>query len=1034
MLPAIVRIALRYRLVVVLVVAGLAAIQIARLPGARYDVFPEFTAPTVLIESATPGFSAVQTEQLVTDRLERRLTGLPGLARMRSTSEAGLSVVHLVFHGGTDPYADRQRVAGRLAELGAILPAGVVPRLAPMQSSTGTALEIGLYPRAGMSLERLTAIAETELRPALLAVPGVAKIVIFGARPPQFDIALRPGRLLATGFTAADVARAAHAASAVIGAGFIDTGAQRLVLAPEGQARDAAALAQSWLGTRGGLPVSIGDVARVRVGAPPGFGAALIHDRPGLLLLVSSLYGANTLKVADQAGRVVARLTPGLLAQGVGVDPRAFTPAAFIRIALLDLGHVLLIGAGLILLVLLAALRDWRAALISFIAIPVSLLAAVGVITGLGVTLNTMALAGLAIALGELVDDAVVDVENITRRLRENRARAAPEPTLPVILRASLEVRSAIVFASAAVIAAFTPVIMLGGVAGRLFAPLGIAYIAAIAASLAVALVVTPALAALLLGRGGGRARTPPIVLLQPAYQRLLAGLERAGGMAAALALVAVLAAAASVPLLQARFLPRFRENDVIVHYLAAPGMSVDAMLAIGRQVVGTIDRLPEVANAVMHIGRASMSNGHAGVNKAEIDITLSRRGNRHAARSARRILDAVRGIEGLSWWSRTFLSERIDESVSGDTAPVTVTVAVFGPDLARIDAAARRIAAVARRLPGVSAAAPVASAAEPTLAITLDRAAMLRFGVSARAALDALRLAYAGQIVGHVYLGTLVQPVVVTLPRALRRAPDGVGDLPVAAAGGRVVTLGMIAAIRQTRSPAQILHEEGRRVQVVAVQTRHGGAAAAIAALRRRLGRMRLGAGVYVEYGGTAVAGGAARRALIADAGIALAVILALIALALRDARAVALVVGILPVAFAGGVATVWIFLAGHLGLGAMVGLATLFGLTLRNGLLLLIHMRRLATEEGLAWSAATARMAAADRLPAIVITAIVTALGLLPLAIASGSPGDAIEGPMAIVILGGLLTATLLSLFVLPVLAPRLARFRPRRDDGLG
>ncbi|HQT74683.1 MAG TPA: efflux RND transporter permease subunit [Acidiphilium sp.] len=1032
MLPAIVRIALRYRLVVVLVVAGLAAIQIARLPGARYDVFPEFTAPTVLIESATPGFSALQTEQLVTDRLERRLTGLPGLARMRSTSEAGLSVVHLVFHGGTDPYADRQRVAGRLAELGGTLPAGIVPRLAPMQSSTGTALEIGLYPRAGMSLERLTAIAETELRPALLAVPGVATIVIFGARPPQFDVALRPGRLLATGFTAADVARAAHAASAVIGAGFIDTGAQRLVLAPEGQARDAAALAESWLGTRGGLPVSIGDVARVRVGAPPRFGAALIHDRPGLLLLVSSLYGANTLKVANEAGQVVARLTPGLVAQGVGVDPRAFTPAAFIRIALLDLGHVLLIGAGLILLVLLAALRDWRAALISFIAIPVSLLAAVGVITALGITLNTMALAGLAIALGELVDDAVVDVENITRRLRENRARTAPEPRLRLILRASLEVRSAIVFASAAVIAAFTPVIMLGGVAGRLFAPLGIAYIAAIAASLAVALVVTPALAALLLGGSDGRAvRTPPIVLLQPAYRRALAGLERAGGLAAALALAAVIAAAASVPLLQARFLPRFRENDVIVHYLAAPGMSVDAMLAIGRQVVGTIDRLPEVANAVMHIGRASMSNGHAGVNKAEIDITLSRRGNRHAARSAGRILDAVRGIDGLSWWSRTFLSERIEESVSGDTAPVTV--AVFGPDLARIDAAARRIATLARKLPGVIAAAPAASAAEPTLAVTLDRAAMLHFGVSARAALEALRLAYAGQIAGHVYRGTLVQPVVVTLPRALRRQPASVGNLPVAAAGGTLVPLRLIATIRQTRSPAQILHQEGRRVQVVAVQTRHGSAAAVIAALRRDLAQVKLGAGVYVDYGGTAVAGGAARRALIADAGIALAVILALIALALRDARAVALVVGILPVAFAGGVATVWIFLRGHLGLGAMVGLATLFGLTLRNGLLLLIHMRRLATEEGLPWSAATARLAAADRLPAIVITAIVTALGLLPLAIASGSPGDAIEGPMAIVILGGLLTATLLSLFVLPVLAPRLARFRPPAEDGL-
>ena len=1033
LLSAIVRAALRYRLVVVLLVGGLAAIQIARLPGARYDVFPEFTAPTVVIETATPGFSALQTEQLVTDRLERRLTGLPGLARMRSTSEAGLSVVHLVFHGGTDPFGDRQRVAGRLAELGGALPAGIVPRLAPMQSSTGTALEIGLYPTGHMSLERLTAIAETEVRPALLAVPGVANIVMFGARPPQFDVAVRPRRLLATGFTLAAVARAAHAASAVLGAGFIDSGAQRLVLAPEGQARNAAALAASWLGARDGVPVSLGDVAHVRIATPPRFGAALIHDRQGLLLLVSSLYGANTLKVANQAAHVIARLTPGLRAEGVGVDPRAFTPAAFIRVALLDLGHVLLIGAALILLVLLVALRDWRAALISFVAIPVSLLAAVGVITALGITLNTMALAGLAIALGELVDDAVVDVENITRRLRENRAAAAPAPRLLVILRASLEVRSAIVFASAAVVVAFTPVIALGGVAGRLFAPLGIAYIAAIAASLMVALVVTPALAALLLGRGDdGRAHTPPIVLLQPAYRRALAGLERWGRLAAVLAVAVAAVAAVSAPLLQARFLPRFRENDVIVHYLAAPGMSIDAMLAIGRRVVGTIDRLPEVASAVMHIGRASMSNGHAGVNKAEIDITLSRTGNRHAARSTQRILAAVDGIQGLTWWSHTFLSERIDESLAGVTAPVTVSV--YGPNLARIDVAAQRIAAAARHLPGVRAASLAATQAEPTLSVTLDRAAMLRYGVTARAALAALRIAYAGTVVGHVYRGTLVEPVVVTLPKALRREPASVGDLPVAASGGMVVPLRRIAQIGQTRGPAQILHDDGRRVQVVTVQTAHGRSAAVVAALRRRIAGLGLGAGIYVQYGGTAIAGGAARRSLVVHAGMALGVILALIALALRDARAVALIVGILPVAFAGGVAAVWIFLAGHLGLGAMVGLATLFGLTLRNGLLLLIHMRRLVLEHGMDWSAATARAAAADRLPAIVITASVTALGLLPLAIAAGSPGDAIEGPMAIVILGGLLTATLLSLFVLPVLAPRLARFRPPADDGLG
>lgn len=1033
MLSSIVRTALRYRLVVVLLVTGLAAIQLSRLPTARYDVFPEFTAPTVVLETAAPGFSALQTEQVITDRLERNLTGLPGLAKMRSSSESGLSVIHLVFHGGTNPYQDRQRVAGRLSELGGVLPAGSWPRLAPMQSSTGTALEIGLYAKHDMSLEQLTAIAETELRPALQAVPGVANVVIFGARPPQLDVAVQPRSLIATGFTMQDVARAARRGSAVLGAGFIDNGNQRLVLAPHGQARTASALAKTWLGIRDGAPISLGDVASVRLSAPPRYGAALIHGHPGLLMIVSSLYGANTLAVADQASRTIARLTPGLEAQGIEVDPKAFTPATFIHVALADLGHVLLIGAVLIMLVLLVALRDWRASVISFVAIPVSLLAATAVITALGITLNTMALAGLAIALGELVDDAVVDVENITRRLRENRMAGSPEPPLRVIYRASLEVRSAIIFASAAVAIAFTPVLALGGVAGRLFAPLGIAYIAAIGASLLVALVLTPALAALLLVRPAqAPAHTPPIALLRPAYQRILDKLEHQGRIIIALAVALILLASISLPLLQTRFLPRFRENDVIVHYLASPGTSIDAMLAIGRVAIHTLEKLPSVGDVVMHIGRASMGNGHAGVNKAEIDITLSTAGNHHVEQSTHQILASVDHIDGLSWWSRTFLSERVDESLSGVTAPVTISV--FGPTLDTIDSAAARIVAAARGVPGVRAASVAAVQKVPAIAIDLNRAAMLRYGISPRTALEVVKTAYTGTTVGHLYRGTLAEPIVVTLPVAIRHQPASIGELPVSASGGMVVPLHRIAEIRQAHVPAQILHNDGRRAQIVTVQVAHGHAASVVRSLRRRIASLRLGGtGVYVQYGGTAVAGDAARRVLAVHAIMALAGILSVIALALREARAVVLIVTILPVAFAGGIAATWTFLGGHLELGAMVGLATLFGLTLRNGLLLLVHMRRLLEGSGKPWSIEIARQAAVDRLPAIVITACVTALGLLPLALATGSPGDAIEGPMAIIILGGLLTATILTLLVLPILAPRFIRFAGPKANGL-
>ncbi|MDD2875986.1 MAG: efflux RND transporter permease subunit [Acidiphilium sp.] len=1029
MLGSIVRAALRYRVVVVLAIAGFALIEAAELPSAHYGVFPQFTPPSVQVQTAAPGLDPRAVELAVTDRIEQGLGGLAGVAALRSQSESGVSVVDVVFHGGTDVYRDRAHVAGRLASIAASLPPGVVPVIVPMQSATGTAVDVGLD-APGLTLMQLTAITETLVRPALRAVPGVANAVMFGAEPPQLEIEANPAALLASGFGLNAVAQAAHDASAMLGAGFLDTGNQQILLATHGQVQGARSLADSLLGMRDGIPITLGDVATIREAPPPRFGAALVNGRPGILLVVSSLYGANTLTVADGVEQTLARITPALHSEGVDVVPDALAPGNFTREALADLGHVLLIGAALILAVLVLALRDWRIALISFLSIPVSLLVAVAALRAFGVTLSIMALAGLAIALGEVVDDAVVDIENISRRLRENAIRAVPAPALGVILAASLEVRRAIIFATASVTLMFLPILGLGGVAGRIFAPLGYAYIAAIVASLLVALTLTPALAALLLRRGGGHENASSVIdHAKRFYGHALAASARGSRVLAVLAIVAVIVAGWSLVFVRTSFLPNFEEQDVIAHFLSAPGTSIDTMLAIASRAVARLKTDPDIQTVVVHIGRASLSNGHAGVNKAEIDITLSRRGNADPSASAKRIMARIDDVPGLRWWDNTFLTERIHESLSGFAAPLTISV--FGPKLAALSKDAGAIAALVRQIPGVETASVAASPDMPVISITPERAAMATYGLTARAVLGAVRTGYAGDVVGRVYRGLLVEPIVVTLPRGFRRDPASLASLPVQAASGRIVPLGLVARIERSVAPALILHSFGRRVQVVTVQTAPGHGNAVLATVKRRIARLHLERGdYYVTYGGSAVAGAAAQRSLLTHAGMAFAAILALLSIALGNGRAVVLLALGLPLALAGGIAASWLCLDGMLNLGAMVGLVTLFGLSLRNGLLLLIHYRRLVLEEGLPWGWETARRGAMDRLPAILITAIVTALGLLPLALAAGSPGDEIEGPMAIVILGGLVTATALTLLVLPRLSAAFIRWQPEDE----
>ncbi|MBU6358271.1 MAG: efflux RND transporter permease subunit [Rhodospirillales bacterium] len=1021
MLQAIVRTCLRHRIPVAIGVAVFVIFAALRLPSAQYGVFPEFIPPTVTIQTQAPGLDPQQVEALVTDRLELALGGLPGLAKTQSQSQAGVSVIKVVFHGGTDIYRDRELVTGAVASVGASMPSGVTPVITPLQSSTGTVMFLGLRSNR-LSLMKLTALVQTTIRPALLAVPGVAQVVAFGSTPEQLMIEAKPNRLIASQLGLNSVASGAGYASTALGAGWINTGNQQLVLEPHGQTVNTADLAASVISYKKSIPLTLGDIARIRRGSPPRFGAALVDGKPGIDLVIGTLYGANTLTVTKGLHEALARLAPTLRDQGVKVV-YALQVASFIHTALHQVALDLAIGAVLILVVLFLSLGNWRVALISFLSIPVSLLAATEILRAFGITLNVMALAGLAIALGAVVDDAVVDVENIFRRLRENRGRKTPEPALAVILHASVEVRSSIIYATVSVAIIFIPILLLGGVAGRLFAPLGIAYIAAILSSLAVALTLTPALAALLLARAGVSEREPaPIRVARGFYGRVLGQVNRRFKLFMTVVVLLFLGMIATIPALGVSFLPEFNTRQVIMHYQTAPGTSIDSMLAIGKQVAARLARDKSVEAAIMHIGRANLSNGHPGTNKAEIEMTLSRKAG-NAATASKRLLTVVHGAPGTRFWINSFLAERIHEGLSGFTAPLIVTV--YGPHMNALGIDAEKIAKILRGIKGGGVITLEAPPNTPTIAIRARRAAMRQYGVTAHALLQTIAAAYTGERVGQVYRGVRIVPIVLTLPAQWRHDPGSLADLPIATTSGSIVPLSAVARISETTAPQLILHDGGRRVQVISVAVAAGHAAAYLAAAKHALAGFHFQQGDYVTFGGTAVSGSTARTRLLGYGGIALIVILCLLGIALERGRAVTLLALGLPFALIGGIAAYWLTGIGTVSLGVMVGFVTLFGIALRNGLLLMMHYGRLVHDHGQSWNAETVRQGAMDRLPAILLTATVTALGLLPLALSTGSTGDEIEGPMAIVILGGLISATVLTLLLLPSLAARFVRF---------
>ncbi|MHB9020889.1 MAG: efflux RND transporter permease subunit [Halothiobacillus sp.] len=1034
MLTPIVRFAIRFRGVVIALAMLLAGYGLFALSHARLDVFPEFAPPQVQVQTEAPGLSPAQVEVLVTQPLENRLAGLTGIKTLRSKSFQGLSMITLTFTVDTDIYRARQVVAEQMGGTAGTLPQGVkAPALLPLASSTSVVLSVGLTSKS-RSLMELRTLADWSVKPQLLSVAGVAGISVFGGEVKQLQIQIAPDKLVRYGLSIQDVVNAAKRATAVRGAGLIENNNQRIVLETTGQPISAAELGAVVLRNQGGATLRLADVAQVTVAPAPAVGAASIEGQPGVMLVVEEQYGANTLAVTRALEQRLAQLKPALAAEGVTLYPDLFRPANFIETAISHLRTALLIGAALVLVVLFLFMFNVRAAVISATAIPLSLLTAVIVLNHFGIGLNTMTLGGLAIAIGEVVDDAIIDVENIFRRLRENRLLPDPLGSAQVVLNASLEVRGAVIYATFIVVLVFVPVLTLSGVAGRLFGPLALAYIAAILASLAVALTLTPALAYALLARRASEAKEPPLgKWLKARYTRLLAGIDQRAGAAILVVVLLCGAAFAVLPFMQGSFLPTLREGHFIVHMKMAPGTSLAQSLALGQRVSGALSRIPGIRSVAQRAGRATQVSDPAGAFSSEFEVDLTPLSGAGQQRVLNAIRSAVVPFVGASFSVNTFLTERIHETISGYTAPVVVNV--YGNDLDVLDRKAEEIAAAIRGVAGAGAVQVQAPAGSPQLVIRLRDSALSRLGIAPVDALSAVETAYAGTLVGEVYEGNRVFDVAVVLAPRLRQSPAQVGELPLKTPDGRMVLLKDVADITQTDGRYLILHDDAQRLQVVTAQVKGRALSSFVNAVKKRIAaQVTLPRGTYLVFAGDTQEQARAQQDLLLHSALAAAGVALLLYMALGGVRSTILVFANLPFALAGGVVMVLVT-GGVLSIGSLVGFVTLFGITLRNAIMLISHYRHLVEVEGVPWGKDAAIRGAAERLSPILMTALVTALGLLPLALTSGAPGNEIEGPMAAVILGGLITSTLLNLLILPTLALRYGRFgrRAQREDDL-
>ena len=1029
MMRWIVESSLRFRFVFVAIGAVLVYLGFLRLQELPIDVFPEFAPTKVEIQTICLGLSPAEVESLVTVPLENALSGIPGIGQLRSKSVSDLSSVVMIFKPGVDELKARQLVTERVAIATASLPTWAAPpHMMPPLSSTSRVMKIGVTSK-DKSVMDLSMLAYWTIRARLLGVPGVANVAIWGEQLKMLQVVVDPEKLAKLGVTldnvqeevsdALDVGLLRYSGGAHIGTGgFIDTPNQRMEVLHTSSGQTPETLAQVPIKTRDGRLLKLGDVATLMY-APPGMiGDAVINDGPGLMLIVEKFPWGNTLEVTHGVEAALNAMKPGL--PGVELDTKIFRPATFIEESINNLSHALLLGCLLVIVILVAFLYDVRAALIAVVAIPLSLLAGGLVLFLAGASINTMVLAGFVIALGGVVDDAIIGIENIMRRLRHRAQDGSKQSSASVILEATMEVRAPILYATLIIVLAVVPVFFMEGLSGAFFKPLVLAYVLAMLASMVVAVTVTPALSLILLRNAPLKGRGSPLVAwLVVGYGKLLEKATRTPLPSYIAVVVVTMAGAAMWPLLGHSLLPDFKERDFLMHWVTEPSTSHPEMVRITTRASRELRAIPGVRNFGAHIGQAFLADEVYGVYFGENWISISPTADYDKSIAA--VAAMVDGYPGLYRDLQTYLKERIREVLTG--AGEAIVVRIYGPDLQVLRDKAEEVREAMSGVNGVASLHKELMVEVPQVQVKVKLDVARQYGLKPGDVRRASAAIVAGNEVGDIFNSGRTYDVHVWSTPESRHSLDALQNMLINTPTGKTVRLSEVADVRIAPTPNSISREGGSRRIDVHSNVKDRDLSSVAQDVQKRLDTIDFPIGYRAVLQGEYAELKAARDRMLTYSALAAVAIFLLLQVSLADWRLATMSFLTLPFALVGGILAAFPA-GGVISLGSLVGFLTVLGIAARNGIMMISHFQHLERFEGETFGLSLVLRGAKERLSPILMTTGATGLAIVPLVIFGNLPGHEIEYPMAVVILGGLVTSTLLNLFIIPALYLRFGR----------
>jgi CzcA family heavy metal efflux pump len=1016
MLNRIINFSLYNRLLVIIASALLIGVGSYTASRMEVDVFPDLTAPTVVVLTESHGMAPEEVERLVTFHIETAMNGATDVRRVRSSSSAGISIVWVEFEWGTDIYRARQIVSEKLLAVRTSLPADVGnPTLAPNSSIMGEIMLISVTSDSTNTMD-LRTIADWTMRPRLLATGGVSQVVVIGGEYKQYQVLASPQRMKHFNVSLPDLIKACDEANLNAAGGFMNEYGNEYVIRGIGRTNNLEDLGKTVVKIQNNLPVTIADVAQVKIGASTKIGDGSLRGNPAVILTVMKQPNTNTLDLTSRIDDAVADLRKSIPGD-VHIDTKIFRQADFINASINNIQKTLVEGSIFVLVILFIFLMNWRATLISLIAIPISLIAAILALKWLGFTINTMSLGGMAIAIGDLVDDAIIDVENVYRRLKENARRPAEEkqPVLTVIYNASVEIRSSVINATFIIIAAFIPLFFLSGMEGRLLAPLGIAFIVSLFASLIVAITLTPVLCSLLLTDEKSLSKSDHeswlVQRLNRWYERSLRKALEYRKVILGVALLMFMVAASLLFTLGRSFLPEFNEGSLVISAVSLPGISLEQSNKIGSNIEKALLTIPEIKTTTRRTGRAELDEHAQGVNASEIDapFALDERNREDFMKEVREKLSSVVGANITIGQP---IGHRIDHMLSGTRA--NIAIKIFGPDLNTLFQLSNQVRTSIEGIDGLVDLSVEQQIEIPQVQIKARREMLARHGITIGEFTEFVDAAFAGERVGDIYEEDKRFDFILRFDDANRGSIENIRNTWIDTHEGQKIPLIEVAEIISTSGPNTINRENVQRKTVVSANVSGRDQRSAVDEIKSNLSGVKLPEGYHIEYGGQFEAEAEASQTLLVTSLLSLLIIFLLLYMEFRDTKVSGIILLNLPLALIGGVVSIWLT-SGIISIPAIIGFITLFGVATRNGILLVSHYHTLE-KEGKSLRD-TVIIGSRDRLSPILMTALTAGLALIPLAIAGDLPGNEIQSPMAKVILGGLLSSTLLNIFVVPI-----------------